>query len=569
MTKTSIQGRVAGLLLSMAASTAPAIAAEHGLAGPYLAARQATISFDYSEAARYYRRAVAVEPHNLLLKESAIVALIGKGDIDTAAKVAADHEASGGRNQIVDLVLDTAAVANGEFDRPAEKSPETTGLAPLLGGLTRAWALLGQGKMSDATDAFNKVAEIEDFASFARYHNALALASVGDFEGADDILSGEAFGPLILSQRGIEAHAQVLAQLERRSDAVELLKATTANGFSAELEALKTRLEAGETVEYDFVTNASEGVAEVYFNLSAVLDGRAAPEHVLLYVRMAQYIRPSHAPAVLMAASILENMGQFDLATEAYASLDASSPAYVLAEIGRANALYSDGRKDASVEVLTALSKSHGDIAMVHSTLGDMLSRTDKNEAAVTAYSRALDLNGIGNRSNWRIMYARGIVKERMDDFVGMELDFRSALELSPNQPDILNYLGYSLVEQRIKLDEALEMIQTAVKESPESGYITDSLGWIFYRLGRFEEAVAPMERAVELLPVDPIVNDHLGDVYWKVGREREAEFQWKRALSFKPEEAEAERIRAKLARGLTIVLEEEAKAGTTQTAND
>jgi Flp pilus assembly protein TadD len=460
-------------------------------------------------------------------------------------------------------------VAKGDFERAAEEGTETTGLAPLLGGLTRAWALLGQGKMSDATDAFNKVAETEDFASFAHYHNALALASVGDFEGADKILSGDAYGPLILSQRGIEAHAQVLAQLERRGDAIELLDATTSNGFSAELDALKTRLVAGDPVEYNFVTNAQDGIAEVYFNLSAVLSGRAAPEHVLLYVRMAQYIRPSHAPAVLLAAQILEDMGQFDLATEAYASLDADSPAYVLAEIGRANALYADDRKDAAVEVLTALAKSRGDIAVVQSTLGDMLSRIDKNEVAIAAYSRALDINGIGHRGNWRILYARGIVMERMGDFIGMERDFRSALELSPNQPDILNYLGYSLVEQRIKLDEALGMIQTAVKLSPDSGYITDSLGWILYRLGRPEEAVSPMERAVELLPVDPIVNDHLGDVYWKVGREREAEFQWKRALSFKPEEAEAERIRAKLARGLTAVLEDEAKAGTTQTANE
>lgn len=569
MIKTRIQHRAAVLLLSLAVSSASAIAADHRLAGPYLAARQATMAFDYSEAALYYRLAIAAEPHNLLLKESAIIALIGQGDIDGAAEIAADHEASGGRNQIVDLVLNTVAVAKGDFDRTAAESPEATGLAPLLNGLTRAWALLGQGKMSDATDAFNKVAEIEDFASFARYHNALALASVGDFEGADKILSGDAYGPLILSQRGIEAHAQVLAQLERRPEAIELLKAATANGFSAELEALKARLEAGEPVEYDFVANAREGVAEVYYNLSAVLDGRAAPEHVLLYVRMAQRIRPNHAPAVLLAAEILEDMGQFDLATAAYASLDANSPAYVLAEIGRANALYSDDRKDASVEVLTALSKSHGDIALVQSTLGDMLSRTDKNEAAIAAYTRALDINGIGNRSNWRIMYARGIVKERIDDLVGMERDFRTALELSPNQPDILNYLGYSLVEQRIKLDEALEMIQTAVKQSPDSGYITDSLGWILYRLGRYEEAVPSMERAVELLPVDPIVNDHLGDVYWMVGREREAEFQWKRALSFEPEPAEAERIRAKLARGLTAVLEDEAKAGMTQTANE
>jgi Flp pilus assembly protein TadD len=556
-------------MLSLAATTAPVLAAERGLAGPYLAARQATISSDYTEAAHYYRRAIAAEPTNLLLKESAIIALIGQGNIEVAAEVAAEHERSGGRNQIVDLVLDTVDVAKGNFDRAALESPETTGLAPLLSGLTRAWALLGQGKMSDASDAFESVAQIEDFASFSHYHNALALASVGDFEGAHKILGGDAHGPLVLSTRGIEAHAQVLAQLDRQQDALQLLEATTANGFSAELEALKTRLEAGEPVEYDFVTNAREGIAEVYFNLSAVLDGRAAPEHVLLYVRMAQHIRPDHAPAVLMAAQILEDMGQFDLATESYASLASDSPAYVLAEIGRANALYSDDRKDASVEVLTALSKSHDGIAMVHSTLGDILSRTDKNEAAVTAYTRALEINGIGNRSNWRILYARGIVKERGDDLVGMELDFRKALELSPNQPDILNYLGYSLVEQRIKLDEALGMIQTAVKESPDSGYITDSLGWIYYRLGRFEDAVEPMERAVELLPVDPIVNDHLGDVYWRVGREREAEFQWKRALSFEPEDADAERIRAKLSRGLTAVLEDEANSGTTQTANE
>lgn len=561
--------RSAALALAIATTATPALASENGLAGPYLAARQAISVSDYDEASSYFKRAIAAAPENFLLMENAIVALIGQGDIAGAAEVAAKHKAAGGRNQIVDLVLDTVAVAEGQFDRTAQKSVETEGLAPLLDGLTRAWALLGQGQMSDATAAFGKVAETEDFASFSHYHHALALASVGDFEGADKILSGDTYGPLILSPRGIEAHAQVLAQLERTDDAIELLTATTATGFSAELEDLNSRLQSGDKTGYDFVTNARHGIAEVYFNLAAVLDGRAAPEHVLLYVRMAQHIRPDHAAAVLTVAEILEGMGQFDLATEAYASLPADDPAYVLAEMGRANALYSDGREDASVEVLTALSKSHAEVAMVHSTLGDMLSRTKQDKASIAAYTRALDLNGIGNRANWRIFYARGIVHERGGDFIGMERDFRTALELSPNQPDILNYLGYSLVEQRIKLDEALEMIQTAVKESPGSGYITDSLGWIYYRFGRFEEAVDPMEKAVELLPVDPIVNDHLGDVYWQVGREREAEFQWRRALSFEPKEADAERIRAKLERGLTLVLEEEAKAGTTHTANE
>jgi tetratricopeptide (TPR) repeat protein len=126
-----------------------------------------------------------------------------------------------------------------------------------------------------------------------------------------------------------------------------------------------------------------------------------------------------------------------------------------------------------------------------------------------------------------------------------------------------LNYLGYSLVEKRKNLDEALDMIERAVAARPDSGYIVDSLGWVLYRLGRYDEAVGHMERAVELMPVDPVVNDHLGDVFWAVGRKREAEFQWKRALSFirageGDGEADPDRIRRKLEVGLDVVLAEE-----------
>ncbi|MEM9972515.1 MAG: tetratricopeptide repeat protein, partial [Pseudomonadota bacterium] len=145
------------------------------------------------------------------------------------------------------------------------------------------------------------------------------------------------------------------------------------------------------------------------------------------------------------------------------------------------------------------------------------------------------------------------------------EADFRRALELNPGQPQVLNFLGYSLVEQRRNLDEALGMIEQAVASRPDSGYIVDSLAWVYYRLGRFEDAVEPMERAVELLPTDPIINDHLGDVYWMVGREREARFQWERALSFEPEEEDATRIRLKLEIGLDEVLAQEGGVGETQ----
>ena len=146
--------------------------------------------------------------------------------------------------------------------------------------------------------------------------------------------------------------------------------------------------------------------------------------------------------------------------------------------------------------------------------------------------------------------------------------DVRKALELNPDQPQVLNYLGYSLVEKQIKLDEALDMIERAVAARPDSGYIVDSLGWVLYRLGRYEEAVVHMERAAELMPVDPIVNDHLGDVLWAVGRYREAEFQWTRALSFDPEEKDAVRIRRKLEVGLDVVLAEEGAQPLARVAN-
>ncbi|WP_298361851.1 tetratricopeptide repeat protein [uncultured Litoreibacter sp.] len=554
-------------ILMAAATFAAPLKAD--ISGPYLAARQASLVFDYEEAVKYYAQAIVEDPTNLALLQNAVVANVGEGDVLTAARISKTFQDAGGNNQIATLVVNMAELKDGTYDLAAQKSEQAEGLAPLLDGLLQGWALLGKGQMSDATAAFAEVAAQPDFAPLAYYHEALALAQVGDFEAADNILSGARHGPLTLSPRGLESHAQVLMQLEREDDALELLNAALQGGFSPELQAFKAKVEAGTGTDYTFVTTPQEGAAEVLFTLAALLQGRAAPEHVLIYTRLATFLRPDHAQAALISAEMLEDLGQYTLAETAYADVPNDHAAYFLAEMGRANALYADDRKDAATEVLSALAKSHPDIAMVHAAHGDYLGRADRDDEAIAAYSKSIELRGEDNRASWPVYYARGIVHERNDDFAAMESDFRKALELQPNHPDILNYLGYALVEQQIKLDEALGMIETAVAERPDSGYITDSLGWVFYRLGRYEEAVGPMERAVSLLPVDPIVNDHLGDVYWKVDRKREAEFQWKRALSFDPEEEEAERIRRKLEVGLDVVLEEEAANGTTETADN
>ncbi len=555
-----IKTALAASIFSLLSTTA--IAETRGLAGSYLAGRQATFLSDYSAASTYYTRALSRDKTNPFILDQAMMAYIGTGDVAGAAQIASQRETTGD-NPIAEVTIKAAAIAAGDFSKSTGVVTQDEGLAPLLNGLLRGWSILGEGNMSEAADVFADVAGTADFSSFARYHEALALTTVGDFQSAEAIFSGEKHGPLQLSVRGFLAHAQTLVQLERTDDAIELLEAALGTRFDAHLDDALKRLKAGETIPFDFVRDAKDGSAEVLFNIAAILNGRAAPEIVLSYARLAQHIRPDHAPAVLTVAETLEDLNQHGLATKAFAKIKEDDPAYFIAEMGRADALYADDRKDAAAEVLEALTKSHGDRPLVHASLGDLLSRLERYDEALDAYGASLALRDENDPAAWRVYYARGIMHENLDDFDNMETDFRKALELYPNQPDVLNYLGYSLVEQNIKLDEALGMIETAVAERPQSGYITDSLAWVYYRLGRFEEAVEPMERAVELLPVDPIVNDHLGDVYWKVGRTLEAEFQWKRALSFEPEEKDANRIRRKLDVGLDVVLEEEAETSS------
>jgi len=274
-----------------------------------------------------------------------------------------------------------------------------------------------------------------------------------------------------------------------------------------------------------------------------------------------------------LSAELLDNLGRYELSVSTYKQVPRDHPDYHAAEMGRAEALRRAAKPDAAIEVLEQLTREFPTQPTVYSALGDLLRQQEKYAEAVTAYDSALSFMEPKSASNWFLLYARGISLERLAQWDRAEADFRAALELNPDRPEVLNYLGYSLVEKQIKLDEALNMIERAVAARPGSGYIVDSLGWVLYRLGRYDEAVAHMEQAVALMPVDAVVNDHLGDVFWAVGRYLEAEFQWKRALSFvDPEdtdsEADPDRIRRKLEIGLDEVLVEEG-AEPLKLAND
>ncbi|GGH42974.1 hypothetical protein GCM10011341_01320 [Frigidibacter albus] len=549
---------------ALALSLATAVRAEAEVAaGPYLAARVASAHSDYREAATYYTQALARDPSNALLLESAILAQLGLGEIQRAVPVATAMLGSGRESQVADLVLLVDLAKRGEFDAALERLEAGTTVGPLVEGLFRAWAELGRGQMSEAQTAFDEVTEVQGLELFGAYHKALALASVGDFEGADAILAGEAAGPLSLTRRGVIAHAEVLSQLERNPAAIELIDKAFGNEPDPTLEAMRAQLEAGEMLPFTVVTSPADGMAELFHSLAGALSGEATDVFTLVYARLGEYLRPDHVDAILLVAALLESQDQYDLATVSYNRIPRDDPAYPVAELGRAEALIAADRMDAAIEALQQLAKSYPDQEVISATLGDVLRRAERYEEAIGAYDAAIALFGEESAGQWPVYYARGICHERQNRHDSAEADMRKALELQPDQPQVLNYLGYSFLEQGRNFDEALAMIESAVAARPEDGYIVDSLAWAYYRLGRYAEAVAPMERAVELMPVDAVVNDHLGDVYWSVGRKREAEFQWSRALSFADDssEADADRIRRKLEIGLDAVLAAEGAA--------
>ncbi|TCO73001.1 tetratricopeptide repeat protein [Rhodovulum euryhalinum] len=542
--------------------------AQDGLAGAYLAARQASMYSDYTEAARYYALALAEDPGNPALLENAMMAYLGLGDVERAIPIARRLESGANGSQVANLVIIADQMKRGAWDEAMADLEAGRSAAPLVDSLIRAWARFGQGRMSEALDAFDAASEQTGLKAFGLYHKALALAAAGDFEGADHILSGEAEGPLRATRRGVIAHAEVLSQLERHADAIELIDSAFGLEVDPGISDLRARLAAGKALPFDVVEDATQGAAEVFYTVAGALNGDAMDSYTLIYARLAEYLAPGNSDAVLLSASLLESQERYALAIDTYARVPRDDPAFYAAEIGRAEAMRKAGDVDGSIAVLQALSRDFADVAIIHVTLGDTLRGQERHDEARQAYDRAIALFDAPARAQWIVYYARGVAHERLGLWDKAEADFRQALELEPDQPQVLNYLGYSFVELKTNLDEALDMIERAVAARPDDGYITDSLGWVLYRLGRYDEAVPHMEKAAALMPIDPIVNDHLGDVYWAVGRKNEARFQWHRALSFDPEEKEADRIRRKLEIGLDRVLQEEG-APPLQSAND
>jgi len=299
------------------------------------------------------------------------------------------------------------------------------------------------------------------------------------------------------------------------------------------------------------VTNPQDGAAEVLYGLGSALGRRGDDDPGLVYLQLALYLSPNHALSLISLADLYEQIKKPLLAIKAYEAVPQDSPLRRNAEIQLAADLDSIDRADEARKRLEKLIAERPNDIEAIMMLGNILrGRKDYAECA-KVYSRGIATITTPVQSQWPIYYFRGICYEREKQWAQAEADLKKALELYPDQPHVLNYLGYSWIDQGINLDEGMKMIRRAVEQRPEDGYIVDSLGWVYYRLGDYQEALKNLERAVELKPDDPTINDHLGDVYWRLGRTLEAQFQWSHARDLKPEADELDKIKQKLKTGL------------------
>ncbi|MCX8509760.1 MAG: tetratricopeptide repeat protein, partial [Rhodobacteraceae bacterium] len=422
-----------------------------GLAGPYLAGRVASINSDYLAAADYFTQALAADPANGALLESAVVARIGVGDFAGAIPVAQKLTGKLPQSRLADMAVLAGLAQSGDFAATQTAMDQGRSAGPLVDGLFRAWTRVGAGQMTEASAEFDKVAQQKGLAPFALYHKALALALVGDYEGADAIFAAQQSGPIRATRRSIIAHAQILSQLERDGDAIKLLDETVGKDpRDTTIAALRADLEAGKTVPFTAIKSPVDGMAEVFLAVGSALSEQAAPDKgqppfdTLMYARTAIFLRPDLTEAVLLAGEILNQQTQYDLAIATYDLVPQDSPDYLVAALGRADALIASGRSDAAIEALQQLAKSEPDRIEIWAALGDTLRRNDRFKEGISAYDHAIGLINAPAKGFWALYYARAICLEREKQWDKAEADFRMALKLSPDQPDVLNYLGYS-----------------------------------------------------------------------------------------------------------------------------
>lgn len=545
-------------VLHLAASPARAEAVpdvDTSLAGNYLAARLASSERDSDAAVTYLRNLMKLDARNDEIVERTFFAMLMDGDIDDAMKLADRMVKADRTHRIARLALSVRAIKKAHYQTARTNLALSVRgpIGDLTATLLAAWTFYGSGNTKGAVELIDRLEGPDWYVPLKELHAGLILDAAGQKKEAGKRLE-QAMKIDPGSLRAIDAYARWAS----RNESIDAALAAYASfdkqlpNHPVVLAAIK-ELKAGKTLP-PLVKTAQEGSSEVLYGLGSTVGRQGGEDLALVYLQLAIWLYPEHPFASLTLADLYEQLKQPAKAIEVYESVPDTSPLKRNAEVQLAvNLDAADKFNDARAHLDKMIAADPKDIEAIVA-LGKIQQARKMFADCAGTYSKAITLIPEPKKGNWALFYFRGICNERSKNWPAAEADLKKALELNPDQPHVLNYLGYSWVDQGINLDQGVEMIRKAAKLRPDDGPIVDSLGWAYYRLGRYDEAVVELERAIELMPQDPVINDHLGDAYWKVGRKLEAGFQWAHARDLKPEPDDLTKIVQKIDKGLDAV---------------
>jgi len=562
-------GLLAGPVLAANSDSNEVLKPAASLEGNFLSAYVAGSARDTAAAAVFFREAIQGDPRNQELLERGFVAFLANGSMAEAFRAAERISARDQSNNLAQFALSVRAMKDGKYaDARARLAKGAKGgRADLTATLLSAWTYAGSKDAKQALATVDKLKNERVFNQFREYHAALIADVLGNPAEAERRFKAAYEGERNTLQV-VDAYGRFLAKRGRKDEAMALYKAFDDVAprhpiVRAAMDALK----AGKPL-MPLVTNAQEGAAELLYGLGVVGNTQGDELTAIIYLRLGLDLNPSHSLALVTLGDVYERLKQYDRANEIFARIPKDAPIRANADISIGQNLELMGRGEEAVPYLEKLMKERPDDVEVVMALGNVQRSRKKFAEAAETYTKAIELIGTPQRSHWILFFYRGTSYERSKQWEKAEADLKKALELVPDslpagKAQVLNYLAYSWVDQNMNIDEAFKMLTRAVELAPRDGMIIDSLGWAYYRMGRYEDAVRELEKAVELKAGDPVINDHLGDAYWKVGRKLEAKFQWSHAKASNPEHEDLVKILRKIDYGLDEVEKAPAAAET------
>ena len=524
---------------------------ETSFSGNYLAGRTAGRMRDSDAAANFLNAALKQEAGNPVLIERLFQAELAMGDLAKAEALAPDVIANNSQQRMARIVAGLKEFRNRRYPEARAQFTEAayTPAGELTSALLNAWSYAGEGSLNAALKELDKLDGQDAFASYKAVHSALIADYLNSTMRADTAykkandLAGN-------SLRVAQSYANFLLRNDHKVEAEKIYQKFLAGGqHNVLIEANLADLQMAKKPDA-FISSPAKGAAEVLFSLAAAMNGDQSADASLMYGQLALSLNPEEPVMRSLVGDIYTEMKASQSAIAIYDKVPATSPLRNYADTQIAMNLQRDDKAKEAIEKLqTVVTKDPKNLdALV--ALGSLYRNDNALQKAADIYTQAIALQG-NTYAKWQLHYFRGISYDRMKAYDKSEADFRKALSISKDEPSVLNYLGYSMIDRGVKLDEAIAMIKKAVDLKPNDGYIVDSLGWAYYTMGDYDQAVNYLERAVDLNAADPTIAQHLGDAYWRVGRKLEAQFQWQHAKDNHPEPEDLVHIEDRLKNGL------------------